>query len=175
MVKRSSRFVVRQVYKVVQSFRACYSTISLPFVHLSDLRDLLLLKVTYPPLFRASNSIEIPTEIELESKGVELVQGDYDDVESLKHAFDGTYGVFAVTNCMYIEKERATSNRTSFMGPVFEAGAEKERKQGFNLVDAAVACGVRHFIWSTVEESSGSKYVLPFIPASLNIERSLGF
>lgn len=36
---------------------------------------------------------------ELASLGCELVYGNYDDAESMVRAFDGAWGVFAVTNC----------------------------------------------------------------------------
>lgn len=36
---------------------------------------------------------------ELVKRGVEVVEAELDDVESLKNAFAGSYGVFAVTDC----------------------------------------------------------------------------
>ncbi len=36
---------------------------------------------------------------ELTAKGVEVVQADFDDLESVKKAFSGAYGVFGVTDC----------------------------------------------------------------------------
>lgn len=37
--------------------------------------------------------------LELAAKGVEVVQADFDDLESLKKAFKGAYGVFGMTDC----------------------------------------------------------------------------
>lgn len=37
--------------------------------------------------------------LELTAKGVEVVQADFDDLESVKRAFSGAYGVFGVTDC----------------------------------------------------------------------------
>lgn len=72
---------------------------------------------------------------ELASKGAELVQADMDDVESLKKAFAGAYGVYAVTNFW-----------EHFSG-------EKEKAQAKNIADAAKAAGVKHVVWSTLEDT----------------------
>ena len=53
------------------------------------------------------------------AKGGEVVQADLDDVESLKKAFAGAYGVYAVTNFW-----------EHFSG-------EKEKAQAKNIADAA--------------------------------------
>jgi len=37
----------------------------------------------------------------LAAQGVEVVQADYDQPETLQKAFEGCYGVFAVTNCTH--------------------------------------------------------------------------
>ena len=71
----------------------------------------------------------------LASKGAEIVKGDLDDVESLKKAFAGAYGVYAVTNFW-----------EHFSG-------EKEKAQAKNVADAAKAAGVKHVIWSTLEDT----------------------
>ena len=62
-------------------------------------------------------------------------QADLDDVESLKKAFAGAYGVYAVTNFW-----------EHFSG-------EKEKAQAKNIADAAKAAGVKHVIWSTLEDT----------------------
>jgi uncharacterized protein YbjT (DUF2867 family) len=71
----------------------------------------------------------------LASKGAEVVKGDLDDVESLKKAFAGAYGVYAVTNFW-----------EHFSG-------EKEKQQAKNIAEAARAAGVKHIIWSTLEDT----------------------
>jgi hypothetical protein len=70
----------------------------------------------------------------LASAGAEVVQGDLDDVESLKKAFAGAHGVYAVTNFW-----------EHFSG-------EKEKSQAKNIAEAAKAAGVKHVIWSTLED-----------------------
>ena len=70
----------------------------------------------------------------LAAAGAEVVKADLDDVESLKKAFAGAYGVYAVTNFW-----------EHFSG-------EKEKTQAKNIADAAKAAGVKHVIWSTLED-----------------------
>jgi uncharacterized protein YbjT (DUF2867 family) len=70
----------------------------------------------------------------LKSAGAEVVKADLDDVESLKKAFAGAYGVYAVTNFW-----------EHFSG-------EKEKAQAKNVADAAKAAGVQHVLWSTLED-----------------------
>ena len=70
----------------------------------------------------------------LATAGAELVKADLDDVESLKKAFAGAHGVYAVTNFW-----------EHFSG-------EKEKAQAKNIADAAKAAGVKHVIWSTLED-----------------------
>jgi uncharacterized protein YbjT (DUF2867 family) len=69
------------------------------------------------------------------AKGAEVVKADLDDVESLKKAFAGAYGVYAVTNFW-----------EHFSG-------EKEVAQAKNIAEAAKAAGVKHIIWSTLEDT----------------------
>src|SRR5215510_12651472 len=71
----------------------------------------------------------------LRAKGAEVVQADLDDVESLKNAFAGAYGVYGVTNFWE------------------HFSAEKEKAQAKNIADAAKAAGVKHIIWSTLEDT----------------------
>src|SRR6185295_5147018 len=71
----------------------------------------------------------------LKSAGAEVVKADLDDVESLKKAFAGAYGVYAVTNFW-----------EHFSG-------DKEIAQAKNIAEAAKAAGVKHVIWSTLEDT----------------------
>jgi uncharacterized protein YbjT (DUF2867 family) len=70
----------------------------------------------------------------LATAGAQVVKGDLDDVESLKKAFAGAHGVYAVTNFW-----------EHFSG-------DKEKAQAKNVADAAKAAGVKHVIWSTLED-----------------------
>jgi uncharacterized protein YbjT (DUF2867 family) len=71
----------------------------------------------------------------LKAKGAEVVKGDIDDLESLKKAFAGAHAVYGVTNFW-----------EHFSG-------EKEKAQAKNIADAAKAAGVKHVIWSTLEDT----------------------
>ena len=63
--------------------------------------------------------------------GAEMVRGDFDDEASLLAAMDGVHGVFAVTN-------------------FWEHGYDREVAHGRQLIDAATASGVAHFVFTSV-------------------------
>jgi uncharacterized protein YbjT (DUF2867 family) len=71
----------------------------------------------------------------LATNGAQVVKADLDDVESLKKAFAGAYGVYGVTNFWE------------------HFSAEKEKAQAKNIAEAAKAVGVKHVIWSTLEDT----------------------
>ena len=71
----------------------------------------------------------------LAAKGAEVVKADIDDLASLKKAFTGAHGVYGVTNFW-----------EHFSG-------EKEKAQAKNIAEAAKAAGVKHVIWSTLEDT----------------------
>jgi uncharacterized protein YbjT (DUF2867 family) len=72
---------------------------------------------------------------ELEKLGAEVVRADVDDVESLKRAFHGAYGAYCVT----------------FFWEHFSP--EKEIAEANNMAVAAKHAGVKHVIWSTLEDT----------------------
>ncbi|TFG50478.1 MAG: NmrA/HSCARG family protein, partial [Gemmatimonadales bacterium] len=72
---------------------------------------------------------------ELAALGAEVVAADVDDVESLKRAFAGAYGAFCVT----------------FFWAHFSP--EKELVHAKNMAEAAKQAGVKHVIWSTLEDT----------------------
>jgi uncharacterized protein YbjT (DUF2867 family) len=73
--------------------------------------------------------------IDLTLLGANVVEADLDDLESLKKAFRGAYGVFCVTN--YWE----------------HFSPEKEFAQISNMATAAKYERVRHVVWSTLEDT----------------------
>ncbi|KAL1919576.1 uncharacterized protein VTP21DRAFT_1507 [Calcarisporiella thermophila] len=82
---------------------------------------------------------------ELESRGVELIQGDLNKEEDLSLAFANAYGVYAVTN---------------FWDPSIKNPAQEE-EQGKLIADVAKKLGVQHFVFSAlddVEKVSNGKY-----------------
>jgi uncharacterized protein YbjT (DUF2867 family) len=72
---------------------------------------------------------------ELEKLGAEVVAADVNDVESLKRAFKGAYGVYCVT----------------FFWA--DLSPENEKAQGTHMARAAKDAGVQHAIWSTFEDT----------------------
>ena len=71
----------------------------------------------------------------LAAKGAEVVKGDVDDLESLKQAFAGAYGAYCVT----------------FFWAHFSG--EKEKTEARDMAEAARAAGLKHVIWSTLEDT----------------------
>jgi len=74
----------------------------------------------------------------LADAGAEVVAADLDDVKSLRKAFEGAHGAFCVTNFWEHFKP------------------EKEISQARNMAQAAKDAGVKHVIWSTLEDTRKS-------------------
>jgi uncharacterized protein YbjT (DUF2867 family) len=72
---------------------------------------------------------------ELAALGAEVVACDVGDLDSLKKAFAGSYGAFCVT--FYWDH----------MSP------DREKAQADNMARAAKAGGLRHVVWSTLEDT----------------------
>lgn len=89
----------------------------------------------------------------LTALGAEMVAGDFADSDSLVTAATGVDAVFA-------------------MSTPFEAGIETEVAQGVALIDAAVAAGVDHFVYTSVasaDENTG----IPHFDSKYEVERYL--
>jgi len=74
----------------------------------------------------------------LADAGAEVVTADLDDVKSLKKAFEGAHAAYCVTNFWEHFKP------------------EKEISQARNMAQAAKDAGVKHVIWSTLEDTRQS-------------------
>jgi uncharacterized protein YbjT (DUF2867 family) len=74
----------------------------------------------------------------LADEGAEVVAADIDDVKSVKKAFAGAHGAFCVTFFW------------AHLKP------EKELAEARNMAQAAKEAGVRHVIWSTLEDTRKS-------------------
>ncbi|TDL23042.1 NAD(P)-binding protein [Rickenella mellea] len=79
---------------------------------------------------------------ELATKGVEVVQADLNNPDTVVAAFKGAYGVFGVTN--YFEPGEGDPG-------------DREFQHGKVLVDAAKATGVKLFVWSTLDHTGEYK------------------
>jgi uncharacterized protein YbjT (DUF2867 family) len=71
----------------------------------------------------------------LAARGADVVAANVDDVESLKKAFAGAHGAFCVT----------------FFWDHFSP--DKEKAQARAMAEAAKAAGVKHVVWSTLEDT----------------------
>jgi uncharacterized protein YbjT (DUF2867 family) len=81
---------------------------------------------------------------DLARRGAEVVACDTDDVTSVERAFEGAYGAYCMTN--YWE----------------HFSADREFAQASAMAAAAKSAGVRHVIWSTLEDTR------KFVPLSDN-------
>jgi uncharacterized protein YbjT (DUF2867 family) len=71
---------------------------------------------------------------ELERRGAQIIQGDFEDRRSLEEAMRGVDAVFA-------------------MATPYEAGPEAETRQARTIVDAVKSAGVRHLVYSSVSDA----------------------
>jgi uncharacterized protein YbjT (DUF2867 family) len=90
----------------------------------------------------------------LQQAGAEIVQGDLDDIESIKNAMQDCYGVFGVTN--------------------FWEHFNNEYQQGKNLIDAVKTMQIEHLILHTLpdySELSKGKYPTAHCDIKAALER----
>ncbi|KAH7345596.1 hypothetical protein B0J17DRAFT_640475 [Rhizoctonia solani] len=98
-----------------------------------------------------------PRAKELIALGVEVVQADFDNLQSLIAAFKGVWP----SSKFHFDHYKDRSNLTSYAGCYgvfgvtnwFEA-FEREREQGCNLIQAAQITNVQHFVLSTGEHTA---------------------
>ena len=82
-----------------------------------------------------TRNVESDKASALAEAGADVTAADLDDVESLERAFEGAHGAFCLTNFW------------EHFSP------EKEAQQAANLAQAAKNAGLRHAIWSTLEDT----------------------
>ena len=90
---------------------------------------------------------------DLADRGADIVEGNFDDRDSLDQALDGVYGAFSVQN-------------------MITAGLDGEVRQGKAFADAAADAGVEHFVYSSVggaERDTG----IPHFETKWEIEKHL--
>ncbi|KAF8336244.1 uncharacterized protein EI90DRAFT_3014058 [Cantharellus anzutake] len=106
----------------------------------------------------------------LKAAGAEVVSADLEDVESLKKAFRGAYGVFGVTDCKRLNDQ--------FLALYF--GVEKfdqarsrdhETQLGKNIVDAAEVEGTKHLVWSTLDDTSSIGIHVHHFVSKANVDK----
>ncbi|MFF5521859.1 NmrA/HSCARG family protein [Streptomyces coeruleorubidus] len=82
-----------------------------------------------------TRNTDSPAAKELAELGAEVVRADYDDEATVHAAFQGAYGAFLVTNFWA------------------HMSAAKETEEINVLVRAAKAAGLKHVVWSTLEDT----------------------
>lgn len=82
------------------------------------------------PVRALTRNPDQPSAQELRALGAEVVQGDFNDAESLHRAMDGVSGVFGVST--------------------WDRGTDREVVQGKQLIDAAAAAQIAHFVYTSV-------------------------
>ncbi|CAN9123181.1 unnamed protein product [Alternaria alternata] len=102
-----------------------------------------------------TRNVECSAAVVLRALGVEVIQGDLNDINSLSVAFDGSYAIFAVTN--FFENIPTLSIKEAM---------EKETRLGINLAEAAASTkSLVHYVWSTLPNSrknTSGNIVVPF-------------
>ena len=88
---------------------------------------------------------EKPTVLEFAAAGAEVVVGDMLDPSSLSRAFEGAHGVFSVQ---------------TWRGP---GGVEAERREGFNVAQAAAEAGVVHLVYTSVAGADEAPELAHFV------------
>jgi len=102
--------------------------------------------------FRARALTRTPARYQ--GSATEVVYADLNRPETLEKAFEGAYGVFAVTN-------------------FFEEGGVDEIAQGEAAVHAAKRAGVTHFIWSTLPNAaaiSRGQFAVPHLSNKASVD-----
>jgi uncharacterized protein YbjT (DUF2867 family) len=92
----------------------------------SVVRHLLERQLTVRALVRDPQSSRAKARAD---QGIEIAQGDMDDLASLREAMAGVRGVYSVQD-------------------YFTVGAAREVQEGKNMADAALGAGVEHFVFS---------------------------
>jgi uncharacterized protein YbjT (DUF2867 family) len=94
-----------------------------------------------------------PAAAALAERGVTIVKGNFDDQGSLERAVSGVDSVFA-------------------MSTPYESGVKTETREGINILRAASAVGVAHFVYSSVagaDRASG----IPHFDSKFEVEKEI--
>lgn len=99
-----------------------------------------------------SRDASTPGALALEELGIEILQADLTDLDSLKSVMPGSDIVYAMT--------------TPF------GGIEAEVQQGLNLISAAQETGIKHFVMSSVA-SADQQTGIPHFDSKYQVEQAL--
>ncbi|KAK8095160.1 uncharacterized protein PG998_014384 [Apiospora kogelbergensis] len=99
----------------------------------------------------------------LTSHGIEVVEADLNDVDSIRAAFAGSHAIFALTN--FFETVPTLGVKKSM---------EIETRLGINLADAAADTdSLTHYVWSSLPNSrknTGGKIVIPYYESKNKVD-----
>ncbi|MBB2926679.1 NmrA/HSCARG family protein [Paraburkholderia silvatlantica] len=105
-------------------------------------------------LVRNPDSVRAQT---LAASGVELSQGDFSDVTSLKTAMTGVYGVFSV-------------QPSSGQGAVYGVSDADEVRYGKTIAEIAMNAGVQHLVYTSVNAAGSTKTGMGHFDSKAEIE-----
>ena len=105
-------------------------------------------------LVRDPNSVKAKA---LSDLGVELLQGDFSDVASLKNAMTGVYGVFSV-------------QPSSGQGAAYGVSDEDEVRYGKTVADIAKETRVQHLVYTSVNAAGPEKTGMGHFDSKSEIE-----
>lgn len=92
-----------------------------------------------------------------EAKGVEMVKGDLDDVESLEQAFVGADIIFGVTDFWTIFKDPESLKKMKPSQTLVEYCYDVELQQGKNIADAAATVSnLSRYIFSSMAHAKNT-------------------
>jgi uncharacterized protein YbjT (DUF2867 family) len=94
-----------------------------------------------------------PAAAALAERGVTIVKGDFDDEEGLERGARGVDTVFA-------------------MSTPYESGVKAETREGINILRAASAVGVTHFVYSSVAGADRASGV-PHFDSKFEVEKEI--
>ncbi|GAB3396823.1 NmrA/HSCARG family protein [Amycolatopsis echigonensis] len=98
-----------------------------------------------PFVLRAvTRSADSPAAKDLAAQGAEVVEASLDDESSMRTAFEGAYGAFVVTNFWVQRTPEEEQARTR---------AQMELDQAAIAARAAKDAGLKHVVWSTLEDT----------------------
>ena len=100
-----------------------------------------------------TRNVESNAAKELAALGAEMVRAEFTDPDAIGTALQGADAVFGVTT-------------------PFESGVDEETAQGVALIDAAVAAGVKHFVYSSVA-SADQRTGVPHFDSKYRVEQHL--
>lgn len=93
----------------------------------------------------------------LSEAGAVLVQGEFANADSMRAAMEGVHGVFSM-------------QPASPQGPVHGLTDEEEERYGKEIADLAVACGVRHLVYSSTGAVGDEPTGMGHFDSKANIE-----